>query len=227
MLGAVAVLAAVVVAGCATRQDHTAQAHGTTSASNRTASSTGQHTIVIRGENMEPTFHSCRFSPDDCTADRVLFTNLADYAPGVHRGMIIEFRAPGGWNDEPGVGVLLLISRVVATGGETVKGDASGHVLISKHGDAGPWTTLNEPYVYTDGTDDHAAFGPVTVPIGRVWVMGDHRNDSADSRFHCGPSGPQGTDGPECDPMSSTIPVSDVVAVATRIVAPSSRVRLL
>jgi signal peptidase I len=225
MLGAVAVLAAVVVAGCATRQDQTAQA--TTSASGRTASSTGQHTIVILGVNMEPTLHSCKFSPDGCTADRVLFMNLADYAQGVHRGIIIEFRARGGWNHEPGAGVLLLISRVVATGGETVKGDGSGHVLISKHGDAGPWTTLNEPYVYMDGTDYHAAFGPVTVPVGRVWVMGDHRNDSADSRFHCGPSGSQRTDGGGCDPMSSTIPDSDVVAVATRIVAPSSRVRPL
>ena len=29
----------------------------------------------------------------------------------------------------------------------------------------------------------------MTVPKGRLWVMGDHRDDSADSRYHCGPNG--------------------------------------
>jgi signal peptidase I len=108
-----------------------------------------------------------------------------------------------------------------------VKGDASGHVQISKNGAAGPWTTLNEPYVYDNGIDTHAAFGPVTVPKGRLWVMGDHRNDSADSRFHCGVGGSQGTDGPECDPMASTVPVSDVIGKATVIAWPPSRWRTL
>ena len=39
---------------------------------------------------------------------------------------------------------------------------------------------LNEPYVYQD---DHHAFGPVTVPAGKLWLMGDHRNASYDSRY--------------------------------------------
>jgi len=52
--------------------------------------------------------------------------------------------------------------------------------------------------------DDTRTFGPVTVPKGRLWVMGDHRGDSADSRYHCGDGGP----GPNCDPVDSTVPVS-------------------
>ena len=53
--------------------------------------------------------------------------------------------------------------------------------------------------------------------------MGDHRNDSADSRYHCGDPGP----GPNCDPLSSTVPVSDVIGKAVVIAWPPSRWRTL
>ena len=66
------------------------------------------------------------------------------------------------------------------------------------------------------------AFGPVTVPKGRLWVMGDHRNDSADSRYHCGPS-PQ----PRVIPTTSTVPIDDVIGKAFVIAWPLSRWRTL
>ena len=55
------------------------------------------------------------------------------------------------------------------------------------------------------------AFGPVTVPEGRLWVMGDHRSASADSKQHM------------TDRYSGTIAVDDVIGKAALIVWPVSR----
>ncbi len=55
-----------------------------------------------------------------------------------------------------------------------------------------------EPYLASDGPASRMAFD-VVVPPGRLWVMGDHRSDSADSRAHLG------------DPGGGTVPVDKVV----------------
>jgi signal peptidase I len=121
------------------------------------------------------------------------------------------------------------VLRVIAMGGETVKGHSTegghfGSVMVSEHGTAGPWRTLNERlYVYQDAPDPKANFGPVTVPAGRVWVMGDYRNYAVDSRDHCGPNVTR-THLNHCNPVSSTVPVSDIIGIATRRVAPLSRI---
>jgi len=54
-------------------------------------------------------------------------------------------------------------------------------------------------------------FGPVTVPKGMLWVMGDNRNNSADSRRHI------------ADSLLGTVPISDVIGQARFIVSPPSR----
>lgn len=129
-----------------------------------------------------------------------------------------------------------LVKRVIATGGQTVKCcDENGNVEVSDNGPDGPWRSLNEPYIFENSPwtrptvqgvrppGDTRSFGPVTIPKDRLWVMGDHRGDSADSRYHCGNAGVDAN----CDPDSSTVPISDVIGKAVVIAWPPSRWRTL
>lgn len=210
--------------------------------------------FYIPSQSMEQTLHGC----PGCAGDRILVFKPVFKVRDPHPGDVVVFSAPADWD---GAGVTLsgnpvvhavqwfgqlvgvvppsekdLVKRVIAIGGQTVRCcDDNGNVQVSDHGAAGPWRSLNEPYIYQNspwtkptspgvrGPDDSRTFGPVTVPNGRLWVMGDHRNDSADSRYHCGDQGP----GPNCDPQSSTVPVSEVIGKAVVIAWPPSRWRTL
>jgi signal peptidase I len=104
----------------------------------------------------------------------------SDYAP--HRGDIVLFHSSGGrWGDSTAP----FLKRIVAVGGETIACcDPSGRVTING-------TALDEPYVTTNSPLDEPPnpvtclprrFGPVAVPTGSVFVMGDNRLSSNDSR---------------------------------------------
>jgi signal peptidase I len=205
--------------------------------------------FYIPSPSMEKTLHGCT----GCKGDRILVNKPIYDLRDPHPGDIVVFHAPPGWDDEPastppsnpivkglrGFGQLVgfvppdglvLVKRVIAVGGETIKGvslNGRDQIMISDHGTAGPWRTLNEPYTYYNGDDSHAVFGPVTVPKGRLWVMGDHRDDSADSRFHCSPTGAQGPDDATCDPKASTVAINEVIGKAVVIAWPPSRWRTL
>jgi signal peptidase I len=206
--------------------------------------------FYIPSESMEKTLHGCQ----GCHGDRILVNKIIYDFRDPHPGDIVVFHAPPGWDEEPtskppsnpvlrvirGFGQLIgfvppdgqvLVKRVIAVGGQTVKGDAAGHVWVADSR-GGPFRRLTEPYVYLDSgaasqptdQDSHnnlGPFGPVTVPKGRLWVMGDHRSDSADSRYHCGGSWLN------CDATSSTVPVSEVIGKAFVIAWPPSRWRTL
>jgi signal peptidase I len=202
--------------------------------------------FYIPSESMEKTLHGCQ----GCHGDRILVNKVIYDFRDPDPGDIVVFHAPPGWDDEAtskppsnpivrtirGFGQLIgfvppdgqvLVKRVIATGGQTVKGDSEGHVMVSTTGPNGPFRTLHEPYTYMPGPATPRGFGAVTVPKGRLWVMGDHRNDSADSRYHCGPDATDAADDNSCDPKTSTVPISDVIGKAFVIAWPPSRWRTL
>jgi signal peptidase I len=114
-----------------------------------------------------------------------------------------------------------LVKRVIAVGGQSVKCcDAEGNVQVSDSGPTGPWRSLNEPYVSSRLPGSEAEFGPVTVPKGRLWVMGDNRAQSDDSRYHY-------VNDYKNDPVQSTVPTGDVIGKAVIIAWPPSRWRTL
>jgi len=101
--------------------------------------------------------------------DRVLVNKVGYHLHAVRRGDVVVFRRPPNFQVEDED----LIKRVVALPGETVQ--ARGRqVLINGR-------PLAEPYVDREchGTDD---FAPVKVPSGHLWMMGDNRCNSSDSR---------------------------------------------
>jgi signal peptidase I len=168
--------------------------------------------FFIPSGSMENTLH---------IGDRVLVNKLVYRIRDVHRGEIIVFRGPTSWQDnpefqtsEPGnpiskffhdIGSALgvaapsskdFIKRVIGVAGDhVVCCDPQGRITVNGH----PLT--ENSYLYPGAKPSDSNFD-VTVPKGRLWVMGDHRNMSADSRSHIS----DGNDG--------TIPTGNVIGRA-------------
>ena len=135
--------------------------------------------------------------------DRVIVSKLTPGPVDLKRGDIIVFADPGQWLDETPkakqgpiatavtetltfVGLLPdnaenhLIKRVIGLPGDhVVCCDEGGRITING-------TAIKEPYLKPGDAASEQDFD-ITVPRGRVWVMGDHRSTSADSRVHDGP----------------------------------------
>jgi signal peptidase I len=163
--------------------------------------------------------------------DRVLVNKIIYRFRDIHRGEIVVFNGsdtsfestPESTSATPsnpiarflrGIGSALgvaqpgekdFIKRVIGVEGDTVACcDAQGRVTVNK-------IPLDEPYIYPGNSpnEGHSPFS-VTVPKDRLWVMGDHRGNSSDSRDHAG------------DPDGGFIPTSKVIGRAFVTVWPPS-----
>lgn len=153
--------------------------------------------------------------------DRILVSKLSTQLGGVNRGEIVVFTDPGGWlppAEKPSgvqglirnalmwIGLLPsdtgedLVKRVIGVGGDhVVCCNAKGQIELNG-------VALVEPYVKPGSRTDQVKFDLV-VPEGRVFVMGDNRADSSDSRFHL-------------DVEQGTIPVPNVVGRVVAVIWP-------
>jgi signal peptidase I len=178
---------------------------------------------VIPSGSMETTLHGCT----GCDNDRVLVDKITYRFTDPAPGDVVVFRGPDSWSSEidipeptnPVVRGLQLfgsliglappdekdfVKRIIAVGGQTVQCcDSRGQVMVDGE-------SLDEPYIYylpEAGPPKQAPFGPVTVPDGHLWMMGDSRNNSADSRV----------------PDHGAVPVANVIGIARLIVLPFDR----
>lgn len=111
-------------------------------------------TVTIQGQSMWPTL----LDGQHATVSRTV---------GVfQRGDVVAFRYP---KDES----KSFVERIVGLPGERIE-ITNGLVAING-------SPLDEPYVHDDGRS-HETVAPITIPQGEYFVMGDHRNNSSDSR---------------------------------------------
>ncbi len=119
-------------------------------------------TVGVVGDSMFPTLHNM---------DRIILT--ASYGEPEYGDIVVTCQ-PSKTPLIPDV----LVKRVIATEGQTIDIDfLSGIVYVDG-------VALDEPYINEPTHDRENFTEPVTVPEGYVFVMGDNRNNSTDSRDH-------------------------------------------
>jgi len=156
-------------------------------------------------------------------SDRIVASKITTTMSGVSRGEVVVFKDPGGWLPESPpppdglrgalrtgltfVGMLPsdsghdLVKRAIGIGGDRIACcDTDGHIMLNG-------VPLVEDYIV--GPTDQVRFD-VVVPDDGVFVMGDNRGDSRDSRFHL-------------DTDSGAIPAGSVVGRVALIVWPFNR----
>lgn len=163
--------------------------------------------------------------------DRVIVNKLGNYVGHIGRGDVVVFVDPGGWLPAAAastsnsavtllkkglvsVGLLpdpadqALIKRVIGVAGDhIVCCDAKNRLIINGH-------SIVEPYVAAGNTPSDIKFD-ITVPKSSIWVMGDHRGASEDSRYH------------QDDPRKGMVPVSRIVGRAVAVVWPFDHIKTL
>ena len=126
--------------------------------------------------------------------DRVFINVAGSYFNEPKRGDVIVFKDSQGWIPSTQktsnplkdglsfVGILpdtssnFLVKRVIGTPGDVVESDGNGKIKVNG-------VEITEPYLYPGNPPSEVPF-KVTVPAGKYFVMGDHRSNSADSRYH-------------------------------------------
>jgi len=159
--------------------------------------------------------------------DRVLVNKLVYHFRGIARGDVVVFSGQDSWgpNAPPPSGDPFIriaddvlsdiglsssqtyyIKRVIGLPGDKVACCTDGKVTVNG-------VPLTETSYLYPGDAPSFPFKAVVVPAGHLWVMGDHRGDSDDSRYHT------------ADPGGGAVPVDEVVGRAFFIVWPPSQIR--
>ena len=174
--------------------------------------STVVQTFVIPSSSMEDTL---------AEGDRVAVT-MYD-VDEIRRGDIVVFNDPDNWltvTEPTGLHKIIqdalvalrilpanpghhLIKRVIGVAGDHIVADGRGSLTVNG-------VPVDETYLKPGRSASEMAFD-VVVPEGFIWVMGDNRANSADSRYH------------QDDAHGGFVPIDDVIGVAKQIVWPLSR----
>ena len=163
--------------------------------------------------------------------DRIAVNKFGALFTDIKRGEVVVFSDPDKWlgnsaeSEDSGIGAVVktglitvgvlpdpakqyLIKRVIGVGGDKVVCcDKAGKVQVNG-------VSITEPYVFAGDKPSDVQFN-VDIPKGFIWVMGDHRGASADSRFH-----PDSAN-------NGMVPLSKVVGRAVFVVWPFTGIGLI
>ena len=163
--------------------------------------------------------------------DRIAVNKLGALFTDIKRGEVVVFGDPDNWlgnssqSEDSGIGAVVktglitvgvlpdpakqyLIKRVIGVGGDNVVCcDKAGKLQVNG-------VSITEPYIFAGDKPSDMQFN-VEIPKGFIWVMGDHRGASADSRFH-----------PE-SANNGMVPLSKVVGRAVFVVWPLTDIALI
>jgi signal peptidase I len=158
--------------------------------------------------------------------DRVAVNRVPFIGNDISRGDVVVFRDPAGWLPEASsvdgnrltnaireglviVGVVpnpakqYLVKRVIGVAGDKVVAKDQVLTINGK--------PTKEPYIFAGNTPSDTDFN-ITVPEGKVWVMGDHRGASGDSRVH------------QDDVNNGMVPVEKITGRVVATIWPLSRI---
>ena len=163
--------------------------------------------------------------------DRIAVNKLGALFTDIKRGEVVVFGDPDNWlgnssqSEDSGIGAVVktglitvgvlpdpakqyLIKRVIGVGGDNVVCcDKAGKIQVNG-------VSITEPYIFAGDKPSDMQFN-VEIPKGFIWVMGDHRGASADSRFH-----PDSAN-------NGMVPLSKVVGRAIFVVWPLTDIALI
>ena len=163
--------------------------------------------------------------------DRIAVNKLGALFTDIKRGEVVVFGDPDNWlgnsaqSEDSGIGAVVktglitvgvlpdpakqyLIKRVIGVGGDNVVCcDTNGKLQVNG-------VSITEPYIFEGNKPSDMQFN-VEIPKGFIWVMGDHRAASADSRFH-----PDSAN-------NGMVPLSKVVGRAIFVVWPLTDIGLI
>jgi signal peptidase I len=159
--------------------------------------------------------------------DRIVVQKVSFWMGGPHRGDVVVFADPGGWlgsgESQQAANAVTkglekvglyptgghLVKRIIGVGGDEVRCcDERGRMTVNG-------VPLNEKSYLATGERPSMIDFDVRVQKGFVWVQGDNRSNSADSRVHLG------------DPGGGQVPVDDLVGKVVGVVWPLGHVKTL